>query len=66
MNILSSDIGKILLPYIVIELLLVIVSWTHILKHRSFKRGNTTIWLIVTLVIQFVGPILYFTIGKEE
>jgi len=39
----------------------------HIITHKSYKRGNRTLWLIVVIVgMQFIGPVLYFLLGKEE
>ena len=39
----------------------------HILTHNTYKRGNRTLWLIITIVLMnFVGPILYFLFGKED
>jgi hypothetical protein len=39
----------------------------HILTHDTYKRGNRTLWLIVVLVLMnYVGPILYFLLGKED
>lgn len=43
-----------------------IIQWV-ILTHKSYKRGNRTLWLIVVIVgMQFIGPILYFLLGKED
>ncbi|MBQ2384487.1 MAG: PLDc_N domain-containing protein, partial [Oscillospiraceae bacterium] len=39
----------------------------HILTHDTYKRGNRALWLVVTIVcMNFVGPILYFLLGKED
>jgi len=40
----------------------------HILTHDHYKRGNRTLWMIVVIVLynSFIGPILYFILGKEE
>lgn len=39
----------------------------HILTHKDYKRGNRTLWLIITIVLMnFVGPIMYFLLGKED
>ena len=39
----------------------------HILTHKNYKRGSRTIWLIITIVLMnFIGPILYFLLGKED
>jgi len=39
----------------------------HILTHRTYKRGSRALWLAVALIgMQFIGPILYFLLGKED
>ena len=56
-----------LIPLIIAELALLCVTLYHILTHKNYKRGNRAIWLFVVLVgMEFIGPILYFLLGKEE
>ncbi|HIX30164.1 MAG TPA: PLDc N-terminal domain-containing protein [Candidatus Blautia stercoravium] len=56
-----------LVPLVIAELALLAYTLYHILTHKNYKRGNRTLWLIVTIVgMQFIGPILYFLLGKEE
>ena len=63
---MGYDTVLIFIPYITIYLISVAVSWVHIFKHRTYTMGNRAIWLAVTLLVHFVGPILYFTLGKDE
>lgn len=56
-----------LIPLTIVELALLGYTLWHILTHKNYKRGTRTLWLIVTIVgMNFVGPILYFILGKEE
>ena len=56
-----------LIPLILVELVLLIVTLRHILTHDTYKRGNRTIWLIVTIVgFELIGPILYFLLGRDS
>ena len=56
-----------LLPLTIAEVVLLGYTIYHILTHKNYKRGNRTLWLIVVIVgMQFIGPILYFLLGKEE
>lgn len=56
-----------LLPLIIVEFALLGYTLYHILKHRHYKRGNRTLWLIIVIVgMNFVGPVLYFLLGKED
>ncbi|MBQ7318817.1 MAG: PLDc N-terminal domain-containing protein [Clostridia bacterium] len=56
-----------LIPLIIAQFSLLAYTLYHIFTHKSYKRGNRITWLIVTLVgMNFVGPILYFLLGKED
>ena len=56
-----------LLPLIALQFALFGYTLYHILTHKTYKRGNRTLWLIVTIVfMNYVGPILYFVLGKED
>lgn len=62
-----NEILPFLIPLIIIELILLIVTLRHILTHTNYKYGNRTIWLIVTIIgMNLLGPVLYFLFGKEE
>jgi len=56
-----------LIPVILLEVILLIITLRHILTHEHYKRGNRTLWVIVSIVgMQFWGAILYFALGKED
>lgn len=56
-----------LIPLIVAEFALLGYTLYHILTHKTYKRGSRALWLVITLVLMnFVGPILYFLLGKED
>ena len=56
-----------LIPLILAQFSLLGYTLYHILTHKTYKRGNRTLWLIVTIILMnFIGPILYFLLGKED
>lgn len=56
-----------LIPLVVIEFGLLAYTIANILKHDHYKRGSRALWLVISIVgMQFIGPILYFILGKEE
>ena len=56
-----------LIPLVIAEFGLLGYTLYHILTHKTYKRGNRTLWLVVVLVLMnYVGPILYFLLGKED
>ena len=62
-----SEILPFLIPLAAAELILLIISLHHILTHDHYKRGSRLLWIIVVIVgMEFIGPILYFLLGKED
>lgn len=56
-----------IIPLVIVEFVLLGYTIYHILTHEHYKRGNRTIWMIIAIVgMNYVGPILYFILGKEE
>ncbi len=55
-----------LIPLLIVELIVCIVTLVHIMKHDHYKRGSRALWIVITIVLinTFIGPILYFTLGK--
>ena len=61
------EILPFLIPLAIAEFALFGYTLYHILTHNTYKRGNRTLWLVITIVfMNFVGPILYFLLGKED
>lgn len=55
------------IPLVFMEFALLAYTIHHILTHKTYKRGNRTLWLVVAIVgMEFIGPILYFLLGREE
>ena len=56
-----------LIPLAIAEFALFGYTLYHILTHDKYKRGSRAMWLVITIVLMnFVGPILYFIFGKED
>lgn len=55
-----------LIPLLAVQLVLMITALVHIFRHNSYRFGNRILWVIITVVINTLGPILYFTIGRGE
>lgn len=62
-----TEILPFLIPLVVVQFALLGYALWHILTHKNYKYGNRTVWIFVVIVgMQFIGPILYFILGKEE
>ena len=56
-----------LIPLIILQFGLFGYTLYHILSHKKYKRGNRTLWLVITIALMnFIGPILYLVFGKED
>ena len=54
-----------LIPLAVAQFALLAWSLYHVLTHTTYKRGTRTVWVLVSL-LSFIGPILYFLLGRED
>ncbi len=62
-----AEILPFLIPLMIVEFALLGYTLWHILTHSHYKRGNRTLWIIVAMIgMNFIGPILYFILGKED
>jgi len=56
----------VIIPLAVIQLGLMIAALIHIFTHKNYRFGNRILWVIIAVVINTIGPILYFVIGRGE
>jgi hypothetical protein len=55
-----------LIPLVIIQLGLMVAAVIHILRHKTYRVGNRAIWLVVSILVNFIGPVLYFAIGRGD
>ncbi|AXI00517.1 hypothetical protein DV702_12780 [Sporosarcina sp. PTS2304] len=55
-----------LIPLIILQLGLAIFSAIHVIRHPQYRFGNQVMWLLIVLLIQFIGPLVYFVFGRGE
>lgn len=55
-----------LIPIAVLQLGLMLAALISILKHKEYKTGNRALWVILSLLVSIIGPILYFVLGKTD
>ncbi len=62
-----KEVLPFLIPLAAAQFALLGYTLYHILTHHTYKRGSRGLWIAVTLIgMQFIGPVLYFLLGKEE
>ncbi|MDR1774153.1 MAG: PLDc N-terminal domain-containing protein [Clostridioides sp.] len=65
MSVIQSNI-QILLPLILVNLILVVVSLRDVFRTKTYKFGNTIFWVCVILFVQIIGPIIYLILGRDD
>jgi hypothetical protein len=54
------------LPIVIIELVLIVFALRDLLRPDRQVRGNSKLmWGIIIVIVGYIGPILYFVVGRE-
>jgi hypothetical protein len=54
-----------LIPVVLIELTLLIAALVDLVR-RAQTRGPKWVWALIIVLINFIGPILYFVAGRKD
>ena len=54
-----------LVPVILIQLALMIAALVDLLR-RPQTRGPKWVWVLVIVLVNYIGPIIYFVAGRKE
>lgn len=67
---MSADLGgffAILVPILVIQLGLLVWALHDLTRPtRRVKGGSKVVWALIIIVVNLIGPILYFLVGRED
>jgi len=62
-----EQIIALLVPIVVIQLGLMIAALLDLEREdRRVRGGNKVLWALIIVLVNVVGPILYFVAGREE
>lgn len=53
-------------PLILLQIGLAIFSAVHVVRHPHYRFGNRMMWLLIVLLIQWIGPLVYFVFGRGD
>lgn len=54
-----------LVPLLLVQLVLMIAALVDVLR-REKTRGPKWLWILIIILGELIGPIVYFVIGREE
>lgn len=63
---MNSLIFAVAIPLLLIQLGLIVWALVDLSKRERVKGGSRIVWVIVILVFEFIGPILYLAWGRDE
>jgi hypothetical protein len=55
-----------LLPLVLIELALLIIALVDLIRRDQVNYFPKWVWVVIILVLNFIGPIAYLILGREE
>ena len=56
---------NLVLPIIAFQLILQVTSLISLVRSDGVQRGNKILWAIIIVVGSMLGPVLYWTLGRE-
>ncbi|MCL1791655.1 MAG: PLD nuclease N-terminal domain-containing protein [Peptococcaceae bacterium] len=55
-----------LIIFSVLELGLMIAALVHLIRSQQPKYLSKAIWAIIIILVNLIGPVLYFVLGRNE
>ena len=66
MNLIQPSFGIIVwMAFVLFLLILLIIALIDLLR-SSFAKNDKLMWTIVVVFVVFIGPVLYFLIGRKQ
>jgi Na+/H+-dicarboxylate symporter len=60
------EIIPLLIPLVVIQLGLIAIALRDLKNRKRVAGRNKLVWVLVIVLIHYIGPILYLTIGRKD
>lgn len=61
-----TEVLPFLIPLFIIEVALLIIALVDLIKRDHVRGGNKVVWILVIVLVNIIGPIIYLTLGREE
>lgn len=63
---LIQNLLPVIIPAVLLELGLMVSALVHLLKRGRVKRGSVGLWVVIIVLLNIIGPVLYFLLGRED
>ena len=62
-----QELLPLLLPVLILQVALIVLAlWDLLRPDRHVRGGSKLAWGIIIIVVNLLGPVLYFLVGREE
>ena len=55
-----------LIPLFIIQVALTVIALVDLVKRERVRGGNKLVWVLVIILINIIGPIIYLLAGRED
>lgn len=55
-----------LVPIFLVQLILMVTALSNLIKNRKVKVLSVPVWMIIILLVNIIGPTLYFIFGRVD
>ena len=63
----QTELLLLLVPVVLVQLGLLVLALRDLLRPERRVRGDSKLmWGLIIVVVNIIGPILYFAVGREE
>ncbi len=62
----DSALLLVLLPIILLQLALQVAALLDLKKRKNVVGGNKLVWILVIVIGEMLGPVIYFIFGRKE
>ena len=62
-----GELLPLIIPLVALQLVLIVVALLDLRRpERHVRGGSKVVWAIAIVILELLGPLLYFTLGREE
>ena len=55
-----------LIPLAIIQVAMMAAALIHIFTHKTYRTGSRAMWVLLSILLNIIGPVLYFCIGRSD
>lgn len=65
MNTEFNELLPFLIPLFALQAILMITALIMIIRQKTFKYLNRFVWIIIVILLNIIGPIIYFVLERR-